>query len=798
MRQSGLGGNISSFLYLTRDTFVLPQGVRVQIDGIDPNAQPVGDAPAAAIYNFYLGNDPAKWMTNAKMFQSVRLDNAYPGVKATFTASTTESGTPIDTGLGEIVFSIAPNADPSPIRLRIFNAGNPLVGPDHIIRFSGGNFTGAFEVAVRATQVAGVSPVAIAASLQIESPDTLSVQIPGRNPALATEVEVSFPDGDLISPRPLGALLAFSVQYPASFGQDGAGSSYSCDESCADAAIALLDASGKPLWVTVLGGSKQDNAAFAELGKNGVAIAGDTWSGDFAVPANAALPVPGSRDDAFIALLNSDTGALLSSTYAGLLGMANVQTEQVDANGDIAIGGLDERTDRGFLGYVLRWRPSENRFIFRRTVDFPVASVAFDSASNLFFAATQNPGSTGILTGEVDPSGAEVASELRISVPLGAQPYNVQVLPAGIVGDLWLGYLLRQPDQLSVGSPLVAMRVSLLFGRVLLNWRAASQATSATFGLTPSVNLKVLAQTAGPTEATTPNAPLVAGCPETSYFAIFSQTGELVYATYVPNAGFDFSAQNETGVTPPPVVACLAATAGRSPTAGAAPGELITITGGGFGPRDPVYTVPGANGQYPLQAAGFHVQIGARPAPIIALARGLIAVQVPYESALGGQLIVVSDNGQTMNPMGLNVVPHFFRLFDTADRNNATNLPALAALNQDGTVNTQQNPATAGSVVSLFGSGLGALSPPLETGGTSAIPPAGPLSETSLNRNCDGCAAILYLGSAPGLSTAVDQINVRLPADVLGNGVRPHAISIAVSENALSIPAPPQGVVFVK
>jgi uncharacterized protein (TIGR03437 family) len=194
------------------------------------------------------------------------------------------------------------------------------------------------------------------------------------------------------------------------------------------------------------------------------------------------------------------------------------------------------------------------------------------------------------------------------------------------------------------------------------------------------------------------------------------------------------------------------------------------------------------------------VQIGGLNAPIIAVARGLIAVQVPYETAPAGTVTIdVFQNGQSVGSIPMTVISYALSLFDTGDRNNSLGLPALAALNQDGTVNSVNNPAPAGSVVSVFGSGAGILSPPLQTGALSPIPPAGPLSATPLYQACWACSGVLYFGSAPGLSTGVVQINIQMAASASGSGVRPQGIGIAIGESARYVIVPgPSGVVFVE
>ncbi|HLK63529.1 MAG TPA: hypothetical protein VKU19_08815 [Bryobacteraceae bacterium] len=135
-------------------------------------------------------------------------------------------------------------------------------------------------------------------------------------------------------------------------------------------------------------------------------------------------------------------------------------------------------------------------------------------------------------------------------------------------------------------------------------------------------------------------------------------------------------------------------------------------------------------------------------------------------------------------------------LFTTFDRANPLKLPALTALNEDGSVNRKDNPAAAGSVMSLFGSGLGVLSPPLLTGGLN---PGSPSTRSVQYQACVGCSEILFLGSASGLSTGIAQINVRLPAGPTGSDVQVLGIGIVASDTLPGLSAySPTGVVFVK
>jgi uncharacterized protein (TIGR03437 family) len=98
-------------------------------------------------------------------------------------------------------------------------------------------------------------------------------------------------------------------------------------------------------------------------------------------------------------------------------------------------------------------------------------------------------------------------------------------------------------------------------------------------------------------------------------------------------------------------------------------------------------------------------------------------------------------------------------------------------LNQNGTINSAANPAPAGSIVSLFGTGEGAITPMLVpsflTISTPYSTPNAPVAVTIGGKP----AEILYAGEAPFVPVGIVQINVRVP-DGLGAGTVPVSISI--------------------
>ncbi|MBC7926642.1 MAG: hypothetical protein H7039_13390, partial [Bryobacteraceae bacterium] len=94
----------------------------------------------------------------------------------------------------------------------------------------------------------------------------------------------------------------------------------------------------------------------------------------------------------------------------------------------------------------------------------------------------------------------------------------------------------------------------------------------------------------------------------------------------------------------------------------------------------------------------------------------------------------------------------------TAD---STGLGQIAALNQDGSLNRAGNGAVRGSVLVLYGTGEGLVTPLPASGGlvSELTRPVLPVSVL-----IGGVpAAIEYAGGAPGLVSGLLQVNVRVP-----------------------------------
>jgi uncharacterized protein (TIGR03437 family) len=219
------------------------------------------------------------------------------------------------------------------------------------------------------------------------------------------------------------------------------------------------------------------------------------------------------------------------------------------------------------------------------------------------------------------------------------------------------------------------------------------------------------------------------------YISVFASDGSLLQSTYLPGAGSGGAwgltvatnsavyaiagpvirlSPNNSAQTVPLVCMGSAATYNAEPIA---PGEIVTLFGSSLGPAAGIQTQATMQTPFPTLAGGVQVTFDGRPAPLLWVQDAQINAVAPWELTAGQTTqVCVSYNEAQTNCLTWPVVQLAPGVF-TVDGTYA------AALNQDGTVNTATNPAQAGSVVSIFATGMGPINP---------SPPDGSLLEPPL------------------------------------------------------------------
>jgi uncharacterized protein (TIGR03437 family) len=188
----------------------------------------------------------------------------------------------------------------------------------------------------------------------------------------------------------------------------------------------------------------------------------------------------------------------------------------------------------------------------------------------------------------------------------------------------------------------------------------------------------------------------------------------------------------------------------------------VSIFGSFLGPQTAASFGVGPKGHVESVLAGTTVTVAGIPAIPLFVQNGQINVILPYELGTAGQATVqVQYSNQTSAAFTIPLLAADVQIFTA----NASGSGPGSILNQDYSVNTATHPAAPGSIVSVYGTGGGALSPVVTDGDIAGDA----LSWVSLpySATVNGeTATVLYAGSAPTLLYGVYQFNVQIPSDI--------------------------------
>ncbi|HLH18846.1 MAG TPA: hypothetical protein VKX45_16625 [Bryobacteraceae bacterium] len=190
-----------------------------------------------------------------------------------------------------------------------------------------------------------------------------------------------------------------------------------------------------------------------------------------------------------------------------------------------------------------------------------------------------------------------------------------------------------------------------------------------------------------------------------------------------------------------------------------APGEVVDIIGYGIGPSQAV-TSSVESGRIPTSLAGLQVLFNGFPAPLLSASPNQIRAIVPFEAATAPfpttqpVEVVIQNPAASVEPFTTTLAPLVPSVFTVDGKPGSQAL----LINQDGTLNSPENPAPAGSIVTAYATGLNNTVPPMATGSiaSGAAPLAAAVHPYSFQ--------VTYAGAAPDCPAGVAQINFRLDA----------------------------------
>ena len=289
-------------------------------------------------------------------------------------------------------------------------------------------------------------------------------------------------------------------------------------------------------------------------------------------------------------------------------------------------------------------------------------------------------------------------------------------------------------------------------------------------------------------------------------FRINAATGALEPGLYTGTARFNTNAANsplavsvEFEVHPagPPEVFYkgVVNAAGFKKVPGIAAGTLVSLFGSQLAP-----SVEGATSiPLPRDLASTSVKVNGIDAPLIFVSPGQINFQVPFEVPEGTGLVQVTREGQAGNTVSatvLNRSPGIFRLNIgeygvVVNASQGFNFPIPPAMAPPG---LNAAPARPGDVLVIYATGLGPVSPQVNTGEAASADPLNRSVDTPFVNFSQSPFGLVATPSFAGLTpffVGLFQINVALPDNLptnprtpitleFGDGRRSNTVDIAV------------------
>ena len=171
----------------------------------------------------------------------------------------------------------------------------------------------------------------------------------------------------------------------------------------------------------------------------------------------------------------------------------------------------------------------------------------------------------------------------------------------------------------------------------------------------------------------------------------------------------------------------------------------------------------------PLSLVDTSVIINGVVAPLLYVSANQINVQVPYEVQAGSATVIVRSGGLSSAPFTIAVLQSAPGLFSNSQGQ-------AAAINDGGSANSEAAPASVGSVISVYLTGIGPVSTSVDDG---TAPASGEMITATfqVTATIGGLPAeVQFAGLAP-LFPGTAQINLKVP--VGASGISPLVISIA-------------------
>jgi uncharacterized protein (TIGR03437 family) len=215
------------------------------------------------------------------------------------------------------------------------------------------------------------------------------------------------------------------------------------------------------------------------------------------------------------------------------------------------------------------------------------------------------------------------------------------------------------------------------------------------------------------------------------------------------------------------------------------PGEIVAVFGTNLGPSAPAGLQLDGAGMVSTSIGETQVLFNGIPGPMIWASANQVNAIAPFGIAGPTTQVQVQSQDRTSNTMVMPVADSVPAIFSA----DGSGTGQAIVLNQDGSVNSADNPAAPGSFITLYATGAGQMNPQLLDGFVVAadnLPmPVLPVTAQVGGRN----ALVQYAGGAPGMVAGVLQVNVQIPDGTRSGPAVPITLRIGAraSQSGLTI-----------
>jgi uncharacterized protein (TIGR03437 family) len=614
--------------------------------------------------------------------------------------------------------------------------------------------------------------------------------------------------------------------------------------------LTKLDPSGKVLFTNSFSSA---NVTAVTLDPSGnIYIAGSTAS--LAFPLSHALQSqPGVGEAGFIAKISNDGSTTLYSTYfGGTLGASYISALATDASGNLYVTGNTSSTDFPQTSGLPAVQFSNSTPVNSGTIVAEISAAGDkilysgeiptgpdDNVAGHTSIAVDGAGNAYVVSNTANPN-------LPVTTSAPARTNGGAFVAKINAGGAGFGYLNYLPGSTSVSSVAVDAEGAAIVTGYSSNFPTTPGSAQPSLVAGGAIASDGYLAKLGPSGAFLWSTYLPGGCGAWSYNSLaVDPAGNIWTSGYVQNAGCPIPntngwttggeflmAVNATGSQqvyaalyplgtvaaslavdsagivhvagtsafvsaiaptgpPPGNIFAFENAFGGTFTAQVSPAEVIALYGPGIGPATAVSATP-VNGVYPTTLAGYGVSMNGANIPILYVSANQINAIVPMELASNAVATVHVTNGKTVSlDYPVSIVA-------------SSPIAFPQVMNQDGTINSQSNPAHGGSIVTFYATGWQSNFSPLADGQNATA------AKDACNGACQASAATpftpppclgfclalpgqtvisataLYGGAAPGLVAGITQFNVQLGAPPAASGTNLFEVTVTLANSSVS------------